>query len=166
MPIPSGPSAVELPDWAADRSHVADYIPHRTVQRDTDSVVESEDTYRFDWDDTTTPTAETVNRLIADGVAYVSARVTPMAVVSESAAGVLVSLYAAASVERGWPDDDQSLQRANDLEKRFDLLLADLIVSNRDANSSAGLPLPGAPAVLPVWSFPPPDPRFDSAAYF
>jgi hypothetical protein len=107
-----------------------------------------------------------VDRLIADGVAWVSSRVYPLNTRVQSAAAVVVALYAAAAVERGWPNDDQSLQRANDMEKRLDLLMADLITANTDANDQDSGEGEYAIEVAPVWSFPPADPRYDSAAYW
>lgn len=167
MPIPSGPAAPDVPDWAPTRNQVADYIPHRTLIRDVSSIVDSEDEYLFDWDATTTPPSTAVDRLIAHGVAWVSARVSPMAEVSYGAASIVACLYAAAAIERGWPNDDSSLERANDLEKRMDVLLTGLIASNAEANTpDPGDPDYGLDIAFPVWSFPPANPRYDSSFYF
>lgn len=157
-PVAGGPA------WAPGRSRPAAYVPHRTLVRNLASTVESADGFAWTWDSTTTPPGTTVDRLIADGIAWVSARVTPMNVVSQDAAAVIVSIFAAAAVERGWPDDDSSLQRANDLEKRMDILLADLVASNTAANTQAGVTYPAA--INPVWSFPPADRRWDDSRYF
>jgi hypothetical protein len=74
---------------------------------------------------------------------------------------VVVAILAAAAVERGWPDDEdttQALQRANDLERQAGLLLNELAV----ANEAAGEPpvSPGA-NLLPRWAFPSPAPWGD-----
>jgi hypothetical protein len=153
------------PTWAPGRSRPAAYVPHRTLVRNLASTTESGDGFAWTWDSTTTPPGTTVDRLIADGIAWVASRITPMNTVSHDAASVIVSLYAAAAVERGWPDDDTSLQRANDLEKRMDTLLADLVASNAAANQADGAGTYPPPA-LPQWSFTRPDLRWDDARYF
>lgn len=138
MPIPAGPdpTAPTVPDWAPPVDQVAVYVPHRTLVRAEDSSVESDDSYLLTFGPTTLPTDTQVDQLIADGAAWVAAQVSPMNSVSESAAAVCAALYAAAAVERGWPTDDQSLQRANDIEKRLDTLLAALVKSNDAANGA------------------------------
>ncbi|MGX6605660.1 hypothetical protein ACWKSP_26530 [Micromonosporaceae bacterium Da 78-11] len=153
------------PTWTPGRSRVANYVPHRTLERSITSTVESEDTYALSFTSNTIPSGVQMDRLIADGVAWVGSRVYPMNVRVQAAAAVVVSLYAAAACERGYPMDDQSLQRANDLEKRMDMLLADLILTNDVANTGDGV-ASFPPAVMPQWSFPPPDPRFDDSRYF
>lgn len=135
MPVPAGGSA-EVAEWAPSAAQVAVYVPHRTLVRAASSTVESDDSYLLTFDSTTLPTDTQVDQLIFDGAAWVAAQVTPMNAVSEAAAQVCVALYAAAAVERGWPNDDQSLQRANDIEKRLDAMLAALIKSNDAANGA------------------------------
>jgi hypothetical protein len=154
------------PTWAPGRSRVANYIPHRTLVRSATSTIASEDGYEYTFTSETRPTGVQVDRLIADGIAWVSALITPMHPTSEAAAGLLAALYSAIAVERSWPDDDQALQRANDMEKRLDNLLASLTAANRTANDGDLVTPPGAPAVNPYWSFPPADPRYDSAGYW
>lgn len=151
MPIPAGLGTPELPDWAPSRGNVADYVPHRTLKQAASATTGSEDVYYLTFDEDTRPTGYAVDRLIADGVAWVTSRVTPLNEASYGTARLIATLYAAAAVERSWPHDDQSLQRANDMERRMDALLAGLVVSNDDANDG------GPPdALLPVYSFPPP----------
>jgi hypothetical protein len=151
------------PTWTPGRSRVANYVPHRTLSRSLTSTTEGQDVYEFTFDSNTVPTGLAVQRLIADGMAWVSARISPMAAATEPAASVIVSLYAAAAVERGWPQDDNSLQRANDLEKRMDLLLKDLVAANNASNGTDDYGLETASA---VWSFPPADPRWDYPTYW
>jgi hypothetical protein len=153
------------PTWLPGRSRVANYVPHRTLVRSTASVVGSQDSYELTFDSSTIPTGVQVDRLIADGAAWVTARVAPLNVLSEPAASVIATLWAAAAVERGWPQDDSSLQRANDLEKRMDTLMAGLLVSNENANSDAGTADP-ATHVQPQWSFPAANPAYDSPWYW
>lgn len=151
------------PTWTPGRSRVANYLPHRTLVRDIATTIGSQDRLLMSWDSTTTPTGVQVDRLIADGVAYVSSRLSPVHATSEAAAAVLACLYCAAMIERSWPHDDQSLQRANDLERRLDLMLADLAEANNAANGTDDHGLEIAPA---YWSFPAADARYDDAGYW
>lgn len=154
------------PTWAPGRSRVANYVPHRTLARSVASIISSQDTYALTFDGTTRPTGLMVDRLINDGVAWVTSRVYPMNVRVEQAAAVVAALYAAAAIERGWPNDEQSLQRANDMEKRLDALMADLVKANGDANTADGGSSYPVAAAMPTWSFPPPDLRYDDARYW
>lgn len=124
------------PTWWPGRSRVAAYVPHRTLVRSVTSATASADEYTFTFDSTTTPPGTTVDRLIADGAAWVTALVTPLATTSEPLASVVASLWSAIAVERAWPQDDQALQRANDMEKQLNTLLAQLIAANDKANGS------------------------------
>ena len=167
MPIPSGPGQAELPDWAPTGYDVAAYVPHRTLVRAESSTTQGEDTYRYSFDETTRPSTDQISRLIADNVAYVSLRLVPFAVSSEGAAAAIVSVLTAAACERGWPEDEYALQRANDLEKRADLMLAGLILANDLSNHDGDADgEDDRSSVLPVFSFPPADPRYDHAGYF
>ncbi len=154
------------PTWAPGRSRVANYVPHRTLARSPSSIIDSQDSYALTFDGTTRPTGLMVDRLIADGVAWVSSRVYPLNTRVESAAAVVAALYAAAAVERSWPNDDQSLQRANDMEKRLDRLMADLITANQNATDQDNDTGDYAVDVAPMWSFPPADTRYDEAGYW
>lgn len=151
MAVPAGGGDAGWPDWAPTGVNVADYVPHRTLKQTTSSTTGDEDVYYLTFDDDTRPTGETVDRLITDGIALVTSRVTPLHASSYDTARLIATLYAAAAVERSWPHDDQSLQRANDMERRMDAMLAGLVVSNDDANDG------GPPdELLPVYSFPTP----------
>lgn len=130
VPSPTGSG----PTWAPGRSRVAAYVPHRTLLRSTTTTTAGADTYELTFGDDTIPSGTQVDRLIADGVDWVTALVTPLNVRSEPLAAILAATWAAVSVERSWPDGDESLQRANDMEKRLDRLLAALIASNAAAN--------------------------------
>jgi hypothetical protein len=118
------------PTWAPGRARVANYVPHRTLATAAASVLESSDSYAMTFDATTLPTGVQVDRLIADGIDWVSALVAPMNAGSEAAAALIAALYAAIAVERGWPNDASSLQRANDMEKRLDAMIAALVEAN------------------------------------
>lgn len=150
------------PTWLPGRSRVANYVPHRTLARSVTSTVESEDEYAFTFDSTTIPNGVSVSTLIADGAAWVQSRVYPMNARSEEASAVCTALFAAAMVERSWPDGDQSLARANDLEKRLDVMLADLVKANNAANGTDDYGID----IVPVWSFPRPGLRWDYGGYW
>lgn len=153
MPVPAGGDFVDAPEWWPTRDKVADYVPHRTLARQESNTTEGEDVYQLTFDADTRPNGATVDRLIGDGIAYVAGRVTPLHESSQATAAVVATLYAAAAVERGWPHDDQSLQRANDMEKRMTDMLAGLIAANDRANQDDGT-TPDPAKLLPVYSFP------------
>lgn len=98
-----------------------------------------------------------VTRLIADGVGWVAGQVVPMHADSHPAASAAAALWAAVHVERGWPNDDSSLERARDLEKTMTTMLDRLVGSNDLANNpdeTYGIevvPMPDAYAFLSCW---------------
>lgn len=144
-PVAGGPA------WTPGRSRVANYVPHRTLVRSVSSGLQSDDTYAFTFDSTTLPDGIQVDRIIADGVAWVTARIaaqgTTLAAGLVDAASVCVALYSSAMVERTWPEDGTALQRANDLERRLDLMLKDLV----DANNAAGDSGDYGFDIVPMW---------------
>lgn len=154
------------PTWTPGVSRVAAYVPHRTLARDPAAIIDSQDRYEFTFTNDTVPTGRQVQRLISDGVDWVTALITPMHLTSQPAAALLAALWAAVAVERSWPQDEQALQRATDMEKRLDALLESLTAANRDANDRDQVPPPGAPVSRPVWSFPPSDLRYDHPRYW
>lgn len=168
MPVPAGgdDDLPDLPSWTPTGPEVAAYVPHRTLTRAEDSTGESGDTYQLDFGPTTRPTGVQAGALIERAGALVGSRVAPMHVSSQAPAKTVAAMLAAAWVERGWPQDDSSLQRANDLEKTALGLLADLVASNDTAWQGDQDPGTLDQPVGPAWSFPPPDPRYDDPAYF
>lgn len=160
VPIAAGAGSPELPDWAPLRENVADYVPHRTLKRAEASTTSGEDVYYLTFDTDTRPTGWAVDRLIGDGVSYVTGHVTPLHPSVQPMAAVVVTLYAAAAVERGWPHDDQSLQRATDIERRMSDMLTALRAANDKANQGDGT-TPDPSNLLPVYSFPTPVPWGD-----
>lgn len=168
MPVPAGgsPEIIELPAWAPTLEQVAAYVPHRTLAKSVVSVTGEQDQYRFSFGDSTTPPASAVLSLIADGIAWVSALVTPMHAASQALATLVAALHAAISIERSWPKDDQALQRANDMEKQLNTMLAALITANNRAWDEEQGEGDYALDVLPVWSFPVPDLRYDDARHW
>ncbi len=153
MPIPGGLGAPDVPEWAPTAENVADYVPHRTLARQQSTTTEGEDVYYLTFDSNTRPTGWAVARLIGDGVAYVAGLVVPLHPSLQATASVVATLYAAAAVERSWPNDDQSLQRANDMEKRMSDMLAGLIAANDRANGGDGQP-GDTDKLLPLFAFP------------
>lgn len=150
------------PTWTPGRSRVANYVPHRTLARDLSTTAGSQDVYQWTFDNTTTPTGVQTDALIVDAVAWVSARVSPMQASMHDLARAVAAILCAAWVERSWPHDDQSLQRANDMERRADAMLVGLA----DANAAAGETGQYGIDIVPAWSFPPGDPRWDSPGYW
>jgi hypothetical protein len=149
-----GSQGAGLPSWAPTRDNVADYVPHRTLKRAETSTVESGDVYRLTFDEDTRPNGDTVDRLIGDGLTYVTGRVSPVPTGLQATASLIATLYAASAVERSWPHDEQSLQRANDMEKRMDNLLAGIIAANDAAGATV--------EVIAAYNFPAPVPWGDS----
>lgn len=151
------------PTWLPGRSKVANYVPHRTLVRSLASTTGSQDGYAFTFDSTTTPPALSVDALIVDAAAWIGGRVPNLTSAHHELARAACALLVGAWIERSWPNDDQSLQRANDMEKRVDVLLGDLVSAS---NASAGTDDFGLEIVAPVWSFPSADPRWDDARYW
>jgi hypothetical protein len=118
VPVPAGglddPGVV--PSWSPSLEDVAKYVPHRTLVRSPSSITDGEDDYLLTFDSTTRPTAVMVAKLIADGVAWVTSQVAPMHASSFAASATVAALFGAAHVERGWPNDDSSLERARDFD--------------------------------------------------
>ena len=160
MGIIAGPDPLDLPTWAPSVDQVANYIPHRTIIPAAGAILESQDTYELTFDTHTQPNDTSVAQLIVDGVAWVGARIFPLNEASQPAAGVCVALYAAAAVERTFTSDPESMPRANDLEKRLDKLLEDLIEANDYANGNAGI------EIVPAFSYSCADPRWDYPRYW
>lgn len=135
------------PTWTPGRSRVANYVPGRTLSVDAN-------THELTFTSTTRPTGVMVDRLITDMVARITGTAGTVHTDLQPQAAVITAMWAAAAVERGFPDDQQntqSLQRANDLEKRADLMLTELIAANTSLNGgddSYGI------EVAPMWSFP------------
>jgi hypothetical protein len=154
------------PTWTPGRSRVANYVPRRTLVRSPISVTGGQDQHAWTFDSTTTPPGVSVDRLIADGVAWVTALVTPLHATSHDLAALLASLHAAIAVERGWPNDDSSLQRANDMEKQLNTMLSALKVANQKALDDETGTVDGFDVVHAVYSFPPADLRWDYSGYW
>lgn len=152
----TGPVVSSGPVWAPSLVQVADYVPWRTLTRAESSILDSEDTYQATFTATTRPDGSQVGRLITNAVARVLARVGTLADTLQGAATAAAAVLAAASVERGWPEDQDALARAEALEKQGELLLAELVAANTvETGNDYGLD------ISPVWSFPGADSRYD-----
>jgi hypothetical protein len=145
------------PAWVPGRSRVANYIPGRTLATDAD-------THQLTFDSRTVPSGIMVDRLVADAVTWVTSATGTVSSGLYDLAGTVAAIWAAAAVERGYPEEEQvdaALRRANDLLSLATSMRADLVRAN---DASSGTPNPTDPAsqVRPVWSFPPPVPWGDS----
>lgn len=146
------------PAWLPGRSRVANYVPSRTLGVDSE-------THELTFNSSTRPTGVMVDRLLADAAARIAGRASPVHSSLHETAAVVAALFAAAAVERGWPDDDNtqaSLQRANDLERQANTALAELARANEAASGGDATDPEQANALAPVWSFPAPVPWGDS----
>ncbi|GAA0494785.1 hypothetical protein Ade02nite_19730 [Paractinoplanes deccanensis] len=152
------------PTWLPGRSRVANYVTHRTLARNPAAIVNSQAQYVLTFDSTTTPTGIQADAIIADMGSWVAMRVAPLPAAMHDVARTVTALAAAAAIERQFKADEDSLQRANDMERRMEALLADLVDA---ANTSNGTDDYGVDvAHLPVYSFPPADCRWDSPSYW
>jgi hypothetical protein len=132
------------PEWIPGRSRVANYVPLRTLERDSET---------HDWTFTanTFPTGVTVDRLIADAVEAIHARVGEVAPALHGAASVVAAKLAACAVERGYPaqQSEQSLTRARDICDDAAKALDDLAAANRKPDDPGNAANP-----LPLYDFP------------
>jgi hypothetical protein len=152
------------PTWWPGRSRVAGYVTHRTLARNPAAIKNSQSVFTWTFDSTTTPPGLVVDQLIADGASWVGMRVNPLPTAMHDVARTVTALYAAAAVERTYKADDQSLQRANDIEKRMEALLRDLVDASNASGGTGDYGLDVSP--MPVYSFPPADPRYDYPTYW
>lgn len=148
VPIPTAGG----PTWTPGRSRVANYVPHRTLAVDAT-------THQLTFNSVTRPTGVMVDRLIADAVAWVTVRTGPIHDSLHDQAATVAAIWAAAAVERGYPDeDDDALARAAQLQKLAEQTRDDLA----RANTAAGEPPVDAGSnLLPSYAFPAPPPWGD-----
>lgn len=151
------------PTWAPGRSRVADYVPWRTLTVAQSTGLESEDTYQGSFSTTTRPPGDAVDRLIGNAVSRVLTRVGTLDATLHDAARAVAAVLAAAWIERGWPEGDDSLQRATDLEKQGETLLTELVQANEAATGEGEY---GFDEVAALYSFPPADCRWDNPSYW
>lgn len=145
------------PTWLPGRSAVARYIPNRTLARNPATYQASGDTYTGTFDATTSPTGSQVDGLIRDGAAWVLGATGSVDSSLHDLAAACAALWAAAAVERAWPKDDTSLQRARDLlasakELRAELAEANDAVAVDTSDADFGLMVAAAPRAWPCSS--------------
>lgn len=148
------------PTWLPGRSRVANHIPNRTLARNPGTYTASGDDYQLTFDSTTRPSGVQVDRLIADAGNWIATVIPDLAEANYDAASTCAAVWAAAAVERGWPNDDTSLPRARDLQALAEQMRADLVRANT-ATTGTDPADPGS-VLLPVWSFPSEVPWGDS----
>jgi hypothetical protein len=154
VPIPTAGG----PTWTPGRSRVANYLPGRTLVREAAANVP-----QWTFTSQTRPTGVVVDRLIADAVAWVTAATGTVHESLHDLAATCAALFAASSVELGYPDretDVKGVSRgiAEDLLKRAKAMRDDLA----RANAAAGEPPVDAGSnLLPSYAFPAPAPWGD-----
>lgn len=133
------------PTWMPGRSRVANYVPGRTLSVDST-------THELTFSSTTRPTGVQVDRLLADAVSWVTMRVGTVDATLTDQAAACAALWAAAAVERGYPDDDDdALARAQQLQKLAEQMREDLAAANAAAGEP---PVDAGSALLPLYAFP------------
>ncbi len=152
MPIPAGGSGVAAVPWAPSLVKVADQIPGRTLVK-----VGGANSETMSFDSTTRPTGAQVGRLIDDAVGWVQsvtgATVDPSLY---AAATGCAAVYAAASVELGYPERESANEKdaqalGNALLKKAQDMLTKLGARN-DVLIGEN---PEVFETVPMWSFPP-----------
>lgn len=141
--------------WRPERWHVADYIPGRTLVGAVDGYGNALATF----DATTHPVGASVDRLINNAVQWVTLKTGPIAAILNDAARSVAAQHAAAAVEQGYPDNRDDLNRAQQLYAQAVAARDDLWRANQATTGQA--PEDPAAHLLPVWSFPTPDPFGD-----
>jgi hypothetical protein len=143
---PASPAAAV--GWRPELWHVADYVPGRTLVGAVDGYGNALNTFTAD----THPNDGTVQRLITAGCAWVATRVGTVAVDLTETARSAAAMWAAAQVERGYPDNDKEASDAAELFRqaaalRDDLHAANLAETGEDPDDPSS-------ALLPVFAFP------------
>lgn len=149
----AAPPTAGGPTWTPGRSRVANYVPGRTLVR-----ANGGNSAALTFDSTTNPPGVVVDRLIADAVAWVTAATGPVHASLYEAAATCAAIYAASSVELGYPDRETQVKQtgrsvAEDLYQRAKSLRDDLVVANRATGET---PVEADATLLPRWSFPTP----------
>nr|WP_221374399.1 hypothetical protein [Actinoplanes polyasparticus] len=152
------------PTWLPGRSKVANYISHRTLARNPAAIRNSESVFALTFDSSTTPNGVQADAIIADMGAWVAMRVNPLPTAMHDVARTVTALAAGAAIERQFKADEQSLQRANDMEKRMEALLSDLVDASNASGGTGDYGVDISPS--PVYSFPPADLRWDYSGYW
>jgi hypothetical protein len=132
----------------ADSWHVADYIPGRTLVGAVDGYGNALNTFTGD----THPPLGTVQRLITAGCAWVGARVANVDSTLTDLARAAAACWAAAQVERGYPDNSKETADAAELFRQANALRDDLQRANEAVTGED--PEDPQAHLMPVYSFP------------
>lgn len=140
------------PTWRPDLRAVAKYVPGRSLvlNRATGSN-ELQSTF----DGTTTPSDQQVNSLITDAVAWVLTLTGPIAETPTNLAQMATAaaaIWAAAAVERGYPDRDEDVKTAADFLTQATQMRMDLKCANEAATGED--PADPSASLLPLYQFP------------
>lgn len=155
LPAPGGPV------WRPSLHDVAKYVPTRTLVIDR-STGGNSPTLTFD--STTTPSDRQVDSLITDACNWIQSATGPVGVTPSGAvvasspvlygtARAAAAIFAAASVERGYPQRDADESIANDLLGLANSMRADLMAANLAATGETTEP---TASLLPLYQFPRP----------
>jgi hypothetical protein len=134
--------------WRPDAWHVADYIPGRTLVGAVDGYGNALNTFTGD----THPPLGTVQRLITAGCAWVGARVANVDSTLTDLARAAAACWAAAQVERGYPDNSKETADAAELFRQANALRDDLQRANEAVTGED--PEDPQAHLMPVYSFP------------
>jgi hypothetical protein len=143
---PASPQAAVA--WRPDAWHVADYIPGRTLVGAVDGYGNALNTFTGD----THPPLGTVQRLITAGCAWVGARVANVDSTLTDLARAAAACWAAAQVERGYPDNSKETADAAELFRQANALRDDLQRANEAVTGED--PEDPQAHLMPVYSFP------------
>lgn len=136
--------------WRPERWNVAAYIPRRTL-------VAAQDGYGnvlYTFDDTTHPRGPAVDLLITDACAWVTLATGPVDSSLYGPASACAAIYAAAAVDRGYPDNRDDLSNADALTQQAAAMRADLKAANEAITGED--PEDPTAHLMPVYSFPDP----------
>lgn len=137
-------------EWRPNLARVAAYVQRRTL-------VEADDGYgniRRMFDDTTHPSADVVDLLIADGVRWVSDRTGALDVTLYESGTGLAARWTAAHVLLNYPDNDADLRTAEILLRQLDVELKALAARNENLTGDDPDDPDGVFEVAPTWEFP------------
>jgi hypothetical protein len=141
--------------WTPSRSRVAGYCPGRTLVPATDGS----NTAILTFDDTTFPTGVQVDQFARDAAAWVLVDTGPVHATLYDMAQATAAVYAAACVERGYPERQaanraEAITTADDLFKQADGMRTDLARANHALTGTD--PEDPVAQLVPLWAFPPP----------
>lgn len=137
--------AAGLAPWTPTRAQVADHIPGRTVSQTTPTE------HLSTFTDDTRPTGEQVDRLITEAVQWVWVKTGDVDEDLYGMASATVAVYAAAMVERGYPDRNADVDTGKQLYDQAVSMRADLDAANK---ALSGTDVTDPAALVPLYAFP------------